>query len=653
MMSKNKLSGYYLLLSCFVIFGVVAGCGGPQSIMVLPEQQQYSIDQVPDSLKEDADIVTRHYARNIEILNSSDAIVTVRFAVTVLNIDGREHGQLVLPYDQFRSVEYAHGTLRDRNGRVIRVMEKNEERDLKATNSISLYDDNRIKVFELYHSSYPYTFEFEYQMRHSGMIDFSNMPIQQYREGVEHAEFNIRYPSNMELDYLVKNGDPAIEELSMGEQKGLQIIFQNLAPKQQERLGPPSSTYLPHLSVTPDHFKIEDIRGSLTSWESFGKWYYELAKGKRELPDNVKQEVDELIAGIEDDSTKLNVLYNYLQDKTRYVGIQLGIGGWEPFDAYYVAKNEYGDCKALTNFMMALAEYAGIETYPVLINSGGDARFEVNPDFPSNSFNHIVLMAPMEEDTLWMESTSKIMTFGDIGLSNEDRYALAITPEGGKLVKTPAKPYTQNQQLNTAEIVIQDNGEAEGSVKTVFTGSQQQYMRQNVFMSNDTERMRWLRNSLGLNNAKLDDVSFSDPGKRLNRYQITYRMEAPKFATETGNRLFIPVNALNKWDLQLQDNKERETDLYLPFTFADRDSSILKLPQGYQIESIPEFPEIDSEYIEYEAELEIRDLRTLVYKRKVGLKKSTIPKEDYHLVKEFFAEIYNADRLKLVLNKHD
>lgn len=652
-MSKNKLIGDYLLLSCFMIFVVVAGCGGPKSIMVLPQQQQYSIDQVPDSLKEDADIITRHYTRNIEILNRASAIVTVRFAVTVLNMDGRKYGQLVLPYDQFRSVEYAHGTLRDRDGRVIRVMEEDEESDFKATNSISLYDDNRVKVFELYHSSYPYTFEFEYQVWHNGMTDFSNMPIQQYREGVEHAEFNIQYPSNMELDYLVENGDPEIRELSTGDQKELQIVFENLSPREQEQLGPPNSTYLPHLSVTPDHFKIEDIQGSFTSWESFGKWYYELSKGKRELPDNIKREVDVLIAGIEDDSTKLNALYNYMQDKTRYVSIQLGIGGWEPFDAYYVAENEYGDCKALTNFMMAIAGYAGIETYPVLINSGSNSRFDVNPNFPSNSFNHIVLMAPMEEDTLWMESTSKTMIFGDIGLSNEDRYALVVTPEGGKLVKTPAKAYTQNQQLNTAEITIQDNGVAEGSIKTVFTGGQQQYMRQNVFMSNDRERMRWLKNSLNLNNVKLDDVSFADPGKRSNRYQITYRIEAPKFATETGNRLFIPVNAFNKWNLQLQGNKERETDLYLPFTFADRDSSILKLPQGYRIESIPEFPKIDSEYIDYEAELEIKDLRTLVYKRKIGLKKSTIPKEDYYLVKDFFAKIYNADRQKLVVNKNN
>ncbi len=634
-----------------ILFGILFlsawACSTPGAMKILHDHS-YPLENVQDDLLDGADALTRHYERRIEFIDDSRAVTTVRFSVTVLNKDGRDRGRLHLQYDKLRQIEYVRGSLRDGKGNLIRNISDGDMNDFKATNSISLYDDNRVKTYQLYHGSYPYTVEYEYRLRHDGYIGFSNMSFQKFREGIEFAKFEIKYPRRMKVNHLVENEEPAIDMDTTANKYIKRFTYRDLPPIKKEKFGPPSSTYLPQLSVTPNRFQIEDTNGSFTSWEAFGRWYYKLGKGRQELSNNIKAEVDVLLEGVEDDAHKLEILYNYLQEKTRYVSVQLGIGGWQPFDARYVGNNQYGDCKALTNFMMSLAKYADITTYPVLINNGLSTQYEVRPDFPNNAFNHVVLMAPLEEDTLWMENTSSTTAFGNVGLSNENRYGLAITPEGGRLVQTPSKAYVENQQLNTVHHKINSDGSAHSQVQTSYTGNQQEYIRQMLSMKNNKEREKWLRNSVNLNNARFVKIDFSDPGQKESSYDLSFEVELPQLASRMGSRLFIPLNSFNRWNLRFSEPEKRKRDIFLPFTYHDSDSTLIKIPSGFDIESMPEPVYIDNDFLTYTSQIVRKDDETLLYTRTVGLKIKRIPKEEYQQAKVAFNEIWKSDRGKIV-----
>ncbi len=94
----------------------------------------------------------------------------------------------------------------------------------------------------------------------------------------------------------------------------------------------------------------------METWDNFGKWIQALNSGRQELPPATKAKIKELTAKAKTDEEKVKILYEYLQSKTRYVSIQLGIGGQQPFEASVVDQFGYGDCKALSNYMVAMLE---------------------------------------------------------------------------------------------------------------------------------------------------------------------------------------------------------------------------------------------------------------------------------------------------------
>src|SRR5690606_4540730 len=100
-----------------------------------------------------------------------------------------------------------------------------------------------------------------------------------------------------------------------------------------------------------------------------------------------------------------------------------------------VEKTGYGDCKALSNYMVALLGSVGIKGYYSLIMAGENFT-PLQTDFPSSQFNHVVVAVPNGSDTLWLECTSQTQPFGYLGSFTDDRYALMILDDGATLVKT-------------------------------------------------------------------------------------------------------------------------------------------------------------------------------------------------------------------------
>ncbi|MGO8056517.1 hypothetical protein, partial [Rhizobium leguminosarum] len=77
-------------------------------------------------------------------------------------------------------------------------------------------------------------------------------------------------------------------------------------------------------------------------WENFGRWQKTLISQTNKLPESNAGFYRNLVKDAKSEKEKVQILYKHLQENYRYVGIQLGIGGWKPFPADFTEKKKYG-----------------------------------------------------------------------------------------------------------------------------------------------------------------------------------------------------------------------------------------------------------------------------------------------------------------------
>src|SRR5579863_10407875 len=153
-----------------------------------------------------------------------------------------------------------------------------------------------------------------------------------------------------------------------------------------------------------------------------------------------------------------------MQQKTHYVSVQMGIGGWRPFTAADVDKDGYGDCKALVNYTKALLKSVDINSYYCVVYGNTEEKLSLRDDFASLQGNHVILCLPFKNDTTWLECTDQKIPLGFLGDFTDDRTVLAFTPEGGKLMHTPKYTTDENLEKRKANFVIDQEGRLSGDM---------------------------------------------------------------------------------------------------------------------------------------------------------------------------------------------
>ena len=624
-------------------------------VMLVPSlimAQNYNVLLIPDTMKKGADAVKRYEEYVLEIKSPGKATFKERHVYTVLNESGKGYGSYTSGYGKFNSINYINGTLYDAMGKEIKHIKKKDMQDLSYDDNMSLAMDERIKAYDFYYKNYPYTVDYEEEDDLDGFLDFTDWaPIRAQYLSVEYSKYVIIAPK----DYLVRykpvncNIQPVITE--SGDKKIYTWEIKNLLAMKTESNSPSLKELAPCVMLAPSVFEAQGYKGDMTTWEGFGKFIYQLKLGRDVLPDAVKAKVHELTDNIKDDHQKVYALYDYLQKNTRYISIQLGIGGWQPFDATYVATKKYGDCKALSNFMVALLKEAGIVGKYVVITAGENAE-PIKDDFPSLQGNHVISCVPLKTDTIWLECTSQTTSPGYMGTFTGNRKAILIDEDGGHIVNTPVYNAKDNLQYRVVSAKLDEEGNLDAQVKTRFTGTQQELPQALIYEVSKEVRDKYLNRSINLPTYQVDKSDYVEEKGKLPVVKEFLHITSPGYANITGKRLFVTPNLFNRTATRYSIDSIRKYEIVFTDPYNDVDSIVLNVPDGYTTESVPQNVTIDSKFGKYSSQLKMEGNK-IIYYRMHEKPEGRFPAKDYNELVKFQDQIYKADRAKIVLVKKE
>jgi hypothetical protein len=511
--------------------------------------------------------------------------------------------------------------------------------------------DDRYKKGSFYCHTYPYTVEFEEEDEINGFMHIDDwFPQPSIQSSVVYSKYSVITPLDYGIRFKMLNAKilPAVSDKS--NKKIYTWEIRNLPAMEEVPFSPPPVRYAPYLMLGPTGVELEGYKGNMSSWNDFAKFYGSLQKGRDLLPEDIKEKVHGLINGLKTPEEKVSVLYDYLQKNTHYIGIQLGIGGWQTFDAAYVAHNKYGDCKALSNFMVSLLKEAGIKGYPVIIRGGREKQDFVR-DFTNDPFNHIICCVPLFKDTIWLECTSQYLPAGYLSDFTSNRYGLLVNDNGGELVHTPVYALADNIQMRSITAQLDPEGSLRMESKTRYRAACQDQISEFIDYLSRDDQMRLLKSKFDLPTYDVTAFGYSkDYSHRIPVIQESLNLMVNSYAQISGKRIFINPDILSRSSTKLMQDNNRQFDIEFDEEYSHVDSVQILIPGGYETESKPADVVFQSPFGKFTSQTVVATDKILYY-RKLEQYRGRFPGKEYDEVVKFYNRIYNCDHSRIVLVK--
>lgn len=217
------------------------------------------------------------------------------------------------------------------------------------------------------------------------------------------------------------------------------------------------------------------------------------AYGVQPLAKSVQGQLAQIMAEHKDEAARVTAAFRFVQNEIRYVGIELGAGGWYPRSPTLVSERGFGDCKDKAVLLVSMLAEMGVEADVALVHLEKGLLLDRRLPSPF-AFNHaIVRVTDKSGKVYWLDPTDSYQ--GGVGPAvdvSEFGFALPITDGSISLIPVEElEPALPLHEVSEQFVFADDASSATLTVTDTHRGAKADYRRHRL----DTQARSELTNN--------------------------------------------------------------------------------------------------------------------------------------------------------------
>lgn len=394
-------------------------------------------------------------------------------------------------------------------------------------------------------------------------------------------------------------------------------------------------TKFPSGSVENYSENWDDVAKKIYSNEDFGK---ELGS-----TNYFKEDLDQLLSGILKPEDKMKTIFQFVKSKVK----------WNDYIGYYTdngVKDAYkegsGNIADINLMLTAMLNYAGLDANPVLLSTKDNGI----PIYPTRSgFNYVIASVKLNNETILLDATNKYNIPGM--LPDYARNWLGrLVKEDGSSEWVDLMSKMTSEYKTVLKIEIEDNLEIKGRTTNIFDGYFAKDYRDKYVNFNSEDYIRELEEEKG--NIVISDLESKNITALDKSITESYKFNLSNGIEKIGENIYLkPLFFLTKETNPFKSN-ERTYPIYFDYPSVVSNTVYVKIPETYEIESLPESAMItinndgavfklivgaSGNYLKIDSELQTN---TVLY----------LP-EEYDALKDFYNKMVQKNLETIVLKK--
>ena len=468
----------------------------------------------------------------------------------------------------------------------------------------------------------------------------------------ENQQLKLTFDEEVEMEILYYNCDSTwfdINRETKGGQKTITWTRKNLEERESHSNEPSFLSLEPHVLYRVSSYHNGDSRVPLLrNLDDLYEWYYDLLKRSMDgLSPELKEITDSLVTHHNDAYDKAKAIYDWVNESIRYVAFEDGLGGYVPRTASAVCEKRYGDCKDMSNIMVAMMKHAGLDAHHVWVGTRS-IPYDVEKVPMSLAHNHMIASVVLDDQFYYLDATNKHLPFPYPSEFTQGKDVLvAMGPEKYHHDYIPVLPPRLNRNVDSITIRLEGT-DLKGQGKNYVYGYEAMdlaYVFDNI---TNTRRKSFMnsRYQMGNNSCKSSfiDYTTSDTGA-----VVAYRFKVPEYTYSNAGKTYLNMN-LQSMLTSYKLEEDRETPLKLDRTINLQNHISFSIPEGYVVEFLPESEKQSHDGFSFRCNYSRQNNR-VVYDMKINVDKLKIQPEEFDSWNSFISQLTKVYNQSIILKQ--